>query len=153
MNVAGCGLSVRCWVSGGFWVLVCPLQLWWKIPSLSLSPSIHHCQTTPLSLSPSIIPFLSLSIGRLQPLSSEDTCLSTYSSQSDSQYGSPPRGWSEEMDEHGHTLYVSDYTNEKVPACRAPSALSLLWWLLGRLMDKDILGMINGSISYLSAHL
>uniref|UniRef100_A0A665XE08 Rho GTPase-activating protein 12-like n=1 Tax=Echeneis naucrates TaxID=173247 RepID=A0A665XE08_ECHNA len=39
--------------------------------------------------------------------------LSTYSSQSDSQYGSPPRGWSEEMDEYGHTLYVSDYTNEK----------------------------------------
>uniref|UniRef100_A0A8C4HMU3 Rho GTPase-activating protein 12 n=1 Tax=Dicentrarchus labrax TaxID=13489 RepID=A0A8C4HMU3_DICLA len=39
--------------------------------------------------------------------------LFTYSSQSDSQYGSPPRGWSEEMDEHGHTLYVSDYTNEK----------------------------------------
>uniref|UniRef100_A0A8C8C5S2 Rho GTPase-activating protein 12-like n=1 Tax=Oncorhynchus tshawytscha TaxID=74940 RepID=A0A8C8C5S2_ONCTS len=37
----------------------------------------------------------------------------TYSSQSDSQYGSPPRGWSEELDEHGHTLYVSDYTNEK----------------------------------------
>uniref|UniRef100_A0AAX7SIL9 Rho GTPase activating protein 12a n=1 Tax=Astatotilapia calliptera TaxID=8154 RepID=A0AAX7SIL9_ASTCA len=33
--------------------------------------------------------------------------------QSDSQYGSPPRGWSEEMDEYGHTLYVSDYTNEK----------------------------------------
>uniref|UniRef100_A0A8C4HMN7 Rho GTPase-activating protein 12 n=1 Tax=Dicentrarchus labrax TaxID=13489 RepID=A0A8C4HMN7_DICLA len=48
-----------------------------------------------------------------EPLSSEDTCFSTYSSQSDSQYGSPPRGWSEEMDEHGHTLYVSDYTNEK----------------------------------------
>uniref|UniRef100_A0A671LTX2 Rho GTPase-activating protein 12-like n=1 Tax=Sinocyclocheilus anshuiensis TaxID=1608454 RepID=A0A671LTX2_9TELE len=43
-------------------------------------------------------------------LSSEENCLS---SQSDSQYGSPPRGWSEEMDEHGHTLYVSDYTNEK----------------------------------------
>lgn len=70
-------------------------------------------ETTPLSLSPSFLPFLSLSIGRLQPLSSEDTCFSTYSSQSDSQYGSPPRGWSEEMDEHGHTLYVSDYTNEK----------------------------------------
>ncbi|KAM3604780.1 uncharacterized protein V6R79_016098 [Siganus canaliculatus] len=70
-------------------------------------------ETTPLSLSPSFLPFLSLSIGRLQPLSSEDTCLSTYSSQSDSQYGSPPRGWSEEMDEFGHTLYVSDYTNEK----------------------------------------
>ncbi|XP_041848443.1 rho GTPase-activating protein 12-like isoform X2 [Melanotaenia boesemani] len=48
-----------------------------------------------------------------EPLSSEDTCFSTYSSQSDSQYGSPPRGWSEEMDEYGHTLYVSDYTNEK----------------------------------------
>ncbi|XP_070774736.1 rho GTPase-activating protein 12-like [Enoplosus armatus] len=48
-----------------------------------------------------------------EPLSSEDTCFSTYSSQSDSQYGSPPRGWSEEMDEQGHTLYVSDYTNEK----------------------------------------
>uniref|UniRef100_A0A673YJP0 Rho GTPase activating protein 12 n=1 Tax=Salmo trutta TaxID=8032 RepID=A0A673YJP0_SALTR len=43
----------------------------------------------------------------------EDNCHSTYSSQSDSQYGSPPRGWSEELDEHGHTLYVSDYTNEK----------------------------------------
>uniref|UniRef100_A0A672S0K2 Rho GTPase-activating protein 12-like n=1 Tax=Sinocyclocheilus grahami TaxID=75366 RepID=A0A672S0K2_SINGR len=43
-------------------------------------------------------------------LSSDENCLS---SQSDSQYGSPPRGWSEEMDEHGHTLYVSDYTNEK----------------------------------------
>ncbi|XP_036940859.1 rho GTPase-activating protein 12-like isoform X2 [Acanthopagrus latus] len=70
-------------------------------------------ETTPLSLSPSFLPFLSLSIGRFQPLSSEDTCFSTYSSQSDSQYGSPPRGWSEEMDEHGHTLYVSDYTNEK----------------------------------------
>ncbi|XP_047445103.1 rho GTPase-activating protein 12-like isoform X2 [Mugil cephalus] len=70
-------------------------------------------ETTPLSLSPSFLPFLSLSIGRLQPLSSEDTCFSAYSSQSDSQYGSPPRGWSEEMDEHGHTLYVSDYTNEK----------------------------------------
>ncbi|XP_076837203.1 rho GTPase-activating protein 12a isoform X2 [Brachyhypopomus gauderio] len=35
------------------------------------------------------------------------------SSQSDSQYGSPPRGWSEELDEYGHTLYVCDYTNEK----------------------------------------
>ncbi|KAK2900605.1 hypothetical protein Q8A67_008720 [Cirrhinus molitorella] len=45
-----------------------------------------------------------------EALSSEENCLS---SQSDSQYGSPPRGWSEEMDEHGHTLYVSDYTNEK----------------------------------------
>ncbi|XP_029004960.1 rho GTPase-activating protein 12b isoform X4 [Betta splendens] len=48
-----------------------------------------------------------------EPLSSEDTCHSTHSSQSDSQYGSPPRGWSEELDEHGHTLYVSEYTQEK----------------------------------------
>uniref|UniRef100_A0A674PIV2 Rho GTPase activating protein 12 n=1 Tax=Takifugu rubripes TaxID=31033 RepID=A0A674PIV2_TAKRU len=46
-------------------------------------------------------------------LSSEDNWPSTFSSQSDSQYGSPPRGWSEELDEHGHTLYVSDYTQEK----------------------------------------
>ncbi|KAF3698565.1 Rho GTPase-activating protein 12 Rho-type GTPase-activating protein 12 [Channa argus] len=73
----------------------------------------ESCETTPLSLSPSFFPYLSLSIGRIQPLSSEDTCFSTYSSQSDSQYGSPARGWSEEMDEYGHTLYVSDYTNEK----------------------------------------
>nr|XP_057937359.1 rho GTPase-activating protein 12-like isoform X1 [Doryrhamphus excisus] len=70
-------------------------------------------ENTPLSLSPSFFPYLSLSIGRLEPLSSEDTCFSAYSSLSDSQYGSPPRGWSEEMDEYGHTLYVSDYTNEK----------------------------------------
>ncbi|KAJ3611792.1 hypothetical protein NHX12_021806 [Muraenolepis orangiensis] len=47
------------------------------------------------------------------PLSSEENCHSTHSSQSDSQYGSPPRGWSEELDEHGHTLYVSEYTQEK----------------------------------------
>ncbi|XP_061522368.1 rho GTPase-activating protein 12b isoform X3 [Phycodurus eques] len=46
-------------------------------------------------------------------LSSEENCHSTYSSQSDSQYGSPPRGWSEELDEHGHILYVSEYTQEK----------------------------------------
>ncbi|XP_029979400.1 rho GTPase-activating protein 12-like isoform X3 [Sphaeramia orbicularis] len=46
-------------------------------------------------------------------LSSEENCPSTHSSQSDSQYGSPPRGWSEELDEHGHTLYVSEYTQEK----------------------------------------
>ncbi|XP_073773596.1 rho GTPase-activating protein 12b isoform X9 [Danio rerio] len=51
--------------------------------------------------------------GDMEPLSSEENCPSTHSSQSDSQYGSPPRGWSEELDEHGHTLYVSEYTNEK----------------------------------------
>nr|XP_029134032.1 rho GTPase-activating protein 12 isoform X3 [Labrus bergylta] len=48
-----------------------------------------------------------------EPLSSEENCHSTHSSQSDSQYGSPPRGWSEELDEHGHTLYVSEFTQEK----------------------------------------
>ncbi|CAF98830.1 unnamed protein product [Tetraodon nigroviridis] len=48
-----------------------------------------------------------------EPLSSEENCPSTFSSQSDSQCGSPPGGWSEELDEHGHTLYVSDYTQEK----------------------------------------
>ncbi|KAM6977335.1 rho GTPase-activating protein 12-like isoform 2-T2 [Aplochiton taeniatus] len=46
-------------------------------------------------------------------LSSEENCHSNHSSQSDSQYGSPPRGWSEELDEHGHTLYVSEHTHEK----------------------------------------
>ncbi|MEQ2193531.1 hypothetical protein XENOCAPTIV_001949, partial [Xenoophorus captivus] len=85
--------------------------------------------TTPLSLSPSFLPFLSLSVGGLRPLSSEDACFSTYSSQSDSQYGSPLRGWSEEMDEHGHTLYVSDYTNEKVPTPQSRAAVLLLWCL------------------------
>ncbi|XP_016124321.1 rho GTPase-activating protein 12-like [Sinocyclocheilus grahami] len=55
----------------------------------------------------------SSSTEHIQHLSSEEICPSTHSSQSDSQYGSPPRGWSEELDEHGHTLYVSEYTNEK----------------------------------------
>ncbi|XP_055721948.1 rho GTPase-activating protein 12-like [Salvelinus fontinalis] len=80
----------------------------------SHSNSTGETETTPpLSLSPSFLPPLSLSIGRFQPLLLEDNCHSTYSSQLDSQYGYPPRGWSEELDEHGHTLYVSDYTNEK----------------------------------------
>uniref|UniRef100_A0A4W5KLR0 Rho GTPase activating protein 12 n=1 Tax=Hucho hucho TaxID=62062 RepID=A0A4W5KLR0_9TELE len=53
-------------------------------------------------------------MGEMEPLSSEDNChSSTYSSQSDSQYGSPPRGWSEELDEQGHTLYVCKHTHEK----------------------------------------
>eukprot|EP00063_Salmo_salar_P021687 XP_013996522.1 PREDICTED: rho GTPase-activating protein 12-like isoform X3 [Salmo salar] len=80
----------------------------------SHSNSTGETETTPpLSLSPSFLPLLSLSIGQFQPLLLEDNCHSTYSSQSDSQYGYPPRGWSEELDEHGHTLYISDYTNEK----------------------------------------
>ncbi|KAL4630919.1 rho GTPase-activating protein 12 [Arapaima gigas] len=51
--------------------------------------------------------------GDVEPLSSEENCHSTRSSQSDSQCGSPPSGWSEELDEHGQTLYVCEYTNEK----------------------------------------
>ncbi|XP_059495226.1 rho GTPase-activating protein 12b isoform X5 [Stegostoma tigrinum] len=43
----------------------------------------------------------------------EETNRSIYSSHTDNQFDLPPRGWSEEMDEHGHTLYVNDYTDEK----------------------------------------
>lgn len=50
----------------------------------------------------------------LQLLSSEENYHSVCYSQSDSQCGSPPRGWSEELDARGHTLYTSDCTNEKV---------------------------------------
>uniref|UniRef100_A0A6I8NHI5 Rho GTPase-activating protein 12 n=1 Tax=Ornithorhynchus anatinus TaxID=9258 RepID=A0A6I8NHI5_ORNAN len=46
-------------------------------------------------------------------LSSEESHQSSCYSQSDSKCGSSPRGWSEELDERGHTLYTSDYTNEK----------------------------------------
>ncbi|XP_073190506.1 rho GTPase-activating protein 12 isoform X3 [Lepidochelys kempii] len=46
-------------------------------------------------------------------ISSEENDYSSCYSQSDSQYGSPPKGWSEELDEHGQTLYTNDYTNEK----------------------------------------
>ncbi|XP_035489521.2 rho GTPase-activating protein 12 isoform X1 [Scophthalmus maximus] len=104
----------------------CTQERTWKPPrardSTGNSRGDHHSagdssETTPLSLSPSFLPFLSLSIGRLQPLSSsEDTCFSAYSSRSDSRCGSPPpppSGWSEETDEYGHTLYVSDRTHEK----------------------------------------
>uniref|UniRef100_A0A8C5HL41 Rho GTPase activating protein 12 n=1 Tax=Gouania willdenowi TaxID=441366 RepID=A0A8C5HL41_GOUWI len=51
--------------------------------------------------------------GESQLLSLEENGHSTHSSLSDSHYGSPLRGWSEELDEHGHTLYVSEYTQEK----------------------------------------
>lgn len=53
------------------------------------------------------------STGEQEPLSSEENYHSSCFSQSDSQCGSPPRGWSEELDERGHTLYTSDYTKEK----------------------------------------
>ncbi|XP_062067118.1 rho GTPase-activating protein 12 isoform X2 [Lepus europaeus] len=51
--------------------------------------------------------------GDQELLSSEENYQSLCNSQSDSQCGSAPRGWSEELDERGHTLYTSDYTNEK----------------------------------------
>ncbi|XP_022262612.1 rho GTPase-activating protein 12 isoform X4 [Canis lupus baileyi] len=51
--------------------------------------------------------------GDQELLSSEENYHSICYNQSDSQCGSPPRGWSEELDERGHTLYTSDYTNEK----------------------------------------
>ncbi|XP_077008401.1 rho GTPase-activating protein 12 isoform X2 [Tamandua tetradactyla] len=51
--------------------------------------------------------------GDQELLSSEENYQSICYSQSDSQCGSPPRGWSEELDERGHTLYTCDYTNEK----------------------------------------
>ncbi|XP_020846136.1 rho GTPase-activating protein 12 isoform X8 [Phascolarctos cinereus] len=51
--------------------------------------------------------------GDQELLSSEESYHSSCYSQSNSQCGSPPRGWSEELDERGHTLYTSDYTNEK----------------------------------------
>ncbi|KAM9229790.1 rho GTPase-activating protein 12 isoform 1-T2 [Dugong dugon] len=53
------------------------------------------------------------SCGDQELLSSEENYHSISYSQSDSQCGSPPRGWSEELDERGHTLYTSDFTNEK----------------------------------------
>ncbi|XP_059862325.1 rho GTPase-activating protein 12 isoform X3 [Delphinus delphis] len=55
----------------------------------------------------------SQSPGDQELLSSEENYHSICYSQSDSQCGSPPRGWSEELDERGHTLYTSDCTNEK----------------------------------------
>ncbi|XP_032329888.1 rho GTPase-activating protein 12 isoform X2 [Camelus ferus] len=55
----------------------------------------------------------SQSPGEQELLSSEENYHSSCHSQSDSQCGSPPRGWSEELDERGHTLYTSDFTKEK----------------------------------------
>ncbi|XP_073912319.1 rho GTPase-activating protein 12 isoform X1 [Castor canadensis] len=55
----------------------------------------------------------SQNLGEQELVSSEENYHSICYSQSDSQCGSPPRGWSEELDERGHTLYTSDYTNEK----------------------------------------
>ncbi|XP_078393787.1 rho GTPase-activating protein 12b isoform X1 [Cetorhinus maximus] len=43
----------------------------------------------------------------------EESYRSIYSSHTDNQFDLPPRGWSEEMDERGQTLYVNEYTDEK----------------------------------------
>ncbi|KAM4705510.1 rho GTPase-activating protein 12 isoform 1-T1 [Rhinophrynus dorsalis] len=48
-----------------------------------------------------------------EPVSSEENYHSCCDNQSDSQYGSPPRGWSEELDQHGLTTFINDRTNEK----------------------------------------
>ncbi|OCT73909.1 rho GTPase activating protein 12 S homeolog isoform X2 [Xenopus laevis] len=48
-----------------------------------------------------------------QELSADDINHSTCDNQSDSQCESPPRGWSEELDQHGHTTFINDHTNEK----------------------------------------
>ena len=42
----------------------------------------------------------------------------------ESKYGSLPSGWSEEVDKYGHTMYVSDYTNEKEPGLSLTVCLS-----------------------------
>ncbi|XP_042188542.1 rho GTPase-activating protein 12b isoform X9 [Callorhinchus milii] len=57
--------------------------------------------------------FSSSSTEQLQHHITDENSRSTFSSYSDNQFDSPPRGWSEEMDERGQTLYVSEYTNEK----------------------------------------
>ncbi|XP_053322511.1 rho GTPase-activating protein 12 isoform X7 [Spea bombifrons] len=55
----------------------------------------------------------SSSTEQLQQIPSEEHSHSTFDNQSDSQCGSPPRGWSEELDQHGHTFFINDQTNEK----------------------------------------
>ncbi|KAM5157689.1 rho GTPase-activating protein 12 isoform 6-T6 [Mantella aurantiaca] len=55
----------------------------------------------------------SSSTEQLQQLSSEENYHNTCENQSDSQCGSPPKGWSEELDQHGHTFFINDQTNEK----------------------------------------
>ncbi|KAG8138837.1 hypothetical protein E2320_001627, partial [Naja naja] len=48
-----------------------------------------------------------------ETISTQENSHSPCNSQPTSQYDSPPKGWSEEMDEHGQTQYTSDLTNEK----------------------------------------
>ncbi|XP_077347193.1 rho GTPase-activating protein 12 isoform X1 [Lithobates pipiens] len=51
--------------------------------------------------------------GDHEQLSSEENYHNTLENQSDIQYGSPPKGWSEELDQHGHTFFINDQTSEK----------------------------------------
>ncbi|XP_077124604.1 rho GTPase-activating protein 12 isoform X4 [Ranitomeya variabilis] len=56
----------------------------------------------------------SSSTEQLQQISAEENFHNACdNNQSDSLYGSPPKGWSEELDQHGHTFFVNDQTNEK----------------------------------------
>ncbi|XP_007446611.1 PREDICTED: rho GTPase-activating protein 12 isoform X1 [Lipotes vexillifer] len=55
----------------------------------------------------------SQSPGDQERLSPEESYHSASYSRSGSQRGSLPRAWPEELDEHGHTLYTGDCTNEK----------------------------------------
>ncbi|XP_069585753.1 rho GTPase-activating protein 12 isoform X6 [Ranitomeya imitator] len=56
----------------------------------------------------------SSSTEQLQQISSEENFHNACdNNQSDSLYGSPPKGWSEELDQHGHTFFINDQTNEK----------------------------------------
>ncbi|XP_028605694.2 rho GTPase-activating protein 12 [Podarcis muralis] len=71
----------------------------WKPPRFTRDPSISKAD--------------SVNQVDQETLSSQENSYSSCNSQSDSQYGSPPKGWSEELDEHGQTLYTSDYTKEK----------------------------------------
>ncbi|XP_040290188.1 rho GTPase-activating protein 12 isoform X1 [Bufo bufo] len=49
-----------------------------------------------------------------EQLSAEENFHNAFdNNQSDSLYGSPPKGWSEELDQHGHTFFINDQTNEK----------------------------------------
>ncbi|XP_069815088.1 rho GTPase-activating protein 12 isoform X6 [Dendropsophus ebraccatus] len=56
----------------------------------------------------------SSSTEQLQQISAEENFHNACdNNQSDSLYGSPPKGWSEELDQHGHTFFINDQTNEK----------------------------------------
>ncbi|XP_075683599.1 rho GTPase-activating protein 12 isoform X5 [Rhinoderma darwinii] len=56
----------------------------------------------------------SSSTEQLQQISAEENFHNACDiNQSDSLYGSPPKGWSEELDQQGHIFFINDQTNEK----------------------------------------